>query len=878
MVIMVIDGLRWDFVKNTANFHGMPFTSDSIKTNKACLLRVKVNAPTVTMPRIKVKNITSYIFKMSIIFFFISIDKIKISLSQAMTTGMLPNFIDIVLNFGKSEVESDSILHQAKKQDHKLIFHGDDTWLKLFPNIFIRHDGTTSFFVSDFTEVDNNVTRHIDEELYHNDDWSIMILHYLGLDHIGHVLGPQSSLIKPKLIEMDSIVKRITRKIEEWNDNDHPSLLVVCGDHGMKNTGGHGGSTPEETLVPLIAFGTDCVTNESHSPHHDIDQIDIATTLATVLGLPIPSSNIGTVSLKMIQKFSISRKLFILYYNSKQTYSHFKKLANYKLHQTYHEYLETVKLHSTLLKESNKEKKIELSNYLLDKYYYVLQDMKNILVKSTIKYDLSIMTIAMLLVTQTLVLMINPITNGDFSKKVFIFSIIFSGIFWILLTFCLNNDNADDIFSDLIDLPIFLKVTIFTLIIVNCYLFSKISHIFKKKIVKDLNLFTMTLVIFIVSLTSSSFVEEEHQIWYFYWITFLFYTAYCHVKKLDYFLQTHINCRNLIFILKIISLAVVHRVVRKLNSMGNKYAHLPDIKTWLENQESNIFMSLMLVTGLGALIIIGFIYENRGYKNSMFHCLVGICIYLRHASTKKVAYILFFNYNSQGIYEAYAFWVTIIFFVIYHIHRISHFKINNGNLQIIFNQIVYLLIQIWVMISALLHRPHNVILLPIQIITSTVIHKSIKHDNNQVHISYWIGNIFYFYQGNSNSLATIDVAAGYVGLNSYRPIIATIFLSINTFSSRILEYLMLIFFNAINQQSLVLSKILVINQQSLVIRFLPLAFYTIFVSIQRYHLFIWTVFSPKLVYEVLHCVIFFSVVFIIQCIFSGLTTLKTLQL
>lgn len=89
--------------------------------------------------------------------------------------------------------------------------YGDDTWLKLFPDTFSRADGTTSFFVSvsdiclalriqgveshvpecqDFTEVDNNVTRHVSAELDQS-DWNGMFMHYLGLDHIGHKLGPR---------------------------------------------------------------------------------------------------------------------------------------------------------------------------------------------------------------------------------------------------------------------------------------------------------------------------------------------------------------------------------------------------------------------------------------------------------------------------------------------------------------------------------------------------------------------------------------------------------------------------------------------------------------------------------------------------------------
>lgn len=36
-----------------------------------------------------------------------------------------------------------------------------------------------------------------------------MILHYLGLDHIGHMGGPRSKLMPNKLSEMDNIIRRI---------------------------------------------------------------------------------------------------------------------------------------------------------------------------------------------------------------------------------------------------------------------------------------------------------------------------------------------------------------------------------------------------------------------------------------------------------------------------------------------------------------------------------------------------------------------------------------------------------------------------------------------------------------------------------------------
>ncbi len=63
-------------------------------------------------------------------------------------------------------------------------------------------------------QVDDNVTRHVDAELA-APDWDVLILHYLGLDHIGHLAGPLSPLVPPKLREMDDVVRRIYEATRE---------------------------------------------------------------------------------------------------------------------------------------------------------------------------------------------------------------------------------------------------------------------------------------------------------------------------------------------------------------------------------------------------------------------------------------------------------------------------------------------------------------------------------------------------------------------------------------------------------------------------------------------------------------------------------------
>lgn len=78
---------------------------------------------------------------------------------KALTTGSVPSFLDLILNFAESDTSSslaaqDTWLAQMRAHGGDLVFYGDDTWLKLFPgDFFARVDGTSSFFVSVGTSV-----------------------------------------------------------------------------------------------------------------------------------------------------------------------------------------------------------------------------------------------------------------------------------------------------------------------------------------------------------------------------------------------------------------------------------------------------------------------------------------------------------------------------------------------------------------------------------------------------------------------------------------------------------------------------------------------------------------------------------------------------
>ncbi|XP_014607226.1 PREDICTED: GPI ethanolamine phosphate transferase 2 [Polistes canadensis] len=849
LIIMVIDAFRWDFVSDSIGKSAMPITNKLIENSFACLLQAKVEPPTVTMPRIK-----------------------------AMTTGRVPTFVDMVLNFGRQPILSDNILLQAKTYGHDIIFYGDDTWLKLFPTMFKRSDGTMSFFVTDFTEVDNNVTRHIDNEL-HNDDWSIMILHYLGLDHIGHVNGPFSPLIKPKLTEMDNIIAQIYSKVLYWNEIGNPTLFIICGDHGMKDSGGHGGATFQETTVPIIAIGANC--SKSYSQPKKIAQLDMAATLSVILGLPIPYSNFGSIALHLLDNLSISRKLFALYYNAKQVHTQFKELTDYNFQYAHHKYMDAVKLHLNWLKSHNNS--YETGYHIIAAYRSALNEMKEILVKNMLKNDTYLMITAMLFLCHVLWILLHEqyYSSAIFQKVLKLFAIhlfllIILILFWSIETLSLSlfNNRTNCIFI----------LSIIGLLFLNCYFLAKIEyHHFILTKLKNYNtfewIFISEIIIHSISLSSSSFVEEEHQTSYFFWVSFLVLLL-CKNSKIFTmeFLKIRVDSTQYLISIEILLLLIGHRICRTLNSTGNKYNHLPDIAGYLLKEESKISITIFVILALTLLIWIDFLHEKSIYRWCSLFLNIGLslCIYLRHMNNQTILPTSLYSPSKDGK-EILIFWSLFTIFCICSIYRLLLITKHNKNNFL--NYAILFLVQTWIMVSALLHRPYNLILLPLQLIVISIINSILKHNNMRkmnIIVNAWIGNVFYFYQGNSNSLADIDIAAGYVGLQSYRPFIIGMFLIVNTYSAPVLAYLLNMYHRTLSYKSAYnLHYILLFDNRIYMIwKLIPVTIYTFVMTIQKHHLFIWSVFAPKLLYEsmylgVMSCtVLFLQTIILIQHIIN----------
>lgn len=175
----------------------------------------------------------------------------------------------------------------------------------------------------------------------------------------------------------------------------------------------------------------------------------------------------------------------------------------------------------------------------------------------------------------------------------------------------------------------------------------------------------------------------------------------------------------------------------------------------------------------------------------------------------------------------------------------------------------------WVLLITLLVRPANIPLVTLSIVIERAVFMiskwSITKESTLYFLVVYLTFAFqsFFSQGNSNAISSIDVAAGYVGLESFNPLVTGLLMSCHTYGLFLFWIIMMFLRVAELKTSLWLietseaidsiSRFLVITQCQRLIFFQIVAFSL------RNHLFIWSVISPKLLYEAFQCLVIFLI-------------------
>ncbi|XP_053615145.1 GPI ethanolamine phosphate transferase 2 isoform X2 [Plodia interpunctella] len=905
VILMVIDGLRYDFV--TEEY--MPYTAKLLKDKAACIYVSVAEPPTVTMPRIK-----------------------------AMMTGSVSTFADVALNFGAPAVRGDSVLRAAAARGRHSVLYGDDTWLRLFPGLWAEYDGTTSFYVTDYTEVDNNVTRHLNtillaDEANKKPKFDFLVLHYLGLDHIGHLEGARSPKIKPKLLEMDEIVKKIHQAMNRWDRN---SVLFVCGDHGMRDAGGHGGSSPAEVLVPLVVAKTNDICPHPLGTGPTISQVDVAPSIAWLLNSAVPGDSSGRV-LPMLMPTDVRQHLYLLHVLARQNA------------------LQTKTPDAEFYKQFQRAEK-QFGHYLVtgqqsaakiarEFYEESLEAMATHLAETTVDLDLFAIGIATLLLfslSVTLLCVMLYSFQPDHRHKTSRptrtnFGLILAFILVLFIVMCgltiacfITETKSQFCSFRALWLPVFILTSC---ALTTAYFITKtaIEKTRDLTTLKDLNSIDYLLILGTLfhawSFFGTSFIEEEHMTWYFLWNTLMFFVLMrtfvllvMYLAKIIVVRATEVQDKPELYKKINVSIAVLpkwvlliglHRYLRTMNQTGDRWLFLPDTADWLHEPGHELYLQAHLL--IGTLLTTYICVRNLQYTNNTWYIqtvfTIGatICILCYRVTAKALPSPFPDIETWDQVHIVNVFWGMILLqFVFEILTYIGIFK-SSDTKHAAANKFVYtkpkektedyfydpsteepwnleevklnlarsishLMLNSLMLIIILLMRPHNVIMVPSVYWTCVLTSQCIDHNMldtrlskntevvdilSQTLVHLWIGKVFFFYQGNSNSLASVDLGAGYVGLRQYSAARVAAHMGLHAHAAPALAGAALFCRLARGRRGWprylksVWRTTNIFAAHSIYMVFI----YCVITIFFRHHLYVWTVFSPKLLYDFVYIVL-----------------------
>ena len=116
-------------------------------------------------------------------------------------------------------------------------------------------------------------------------DARLVLIHIDQVDYAGHYEGgPRDPRWDAASHRADDLLREIAAQLDLTQDT-----LFVCSDHGHIDRGGHGGQDAITLIEPFVLVGAGVKPGQ----YPDVSMVDVAPTLAALLGANLPASNQG---------------------------------------------------------------------------------------------------------------------------------------------------------------------------------------------------------------------------------------------------------------------------------------------------------------------------------------------------------------------------------------------------------------------------------------------------------------------------------------------------------------------------------------------------------------------------------------------------------
>jgi hypothetical protein len=231
-------------------------------------------------------------------------------------TGQRGRLEQIVRNLSPGPAPHNSWLANAKAAGLRVAAVGDPSWAECFgADLFAHRDDPAGVAI----DVDFNpqTFRNTRELLRVAPD--LLVAHFVTPDHQGHAYGVASERYAAHIRAFDAELQQLLGELgPDWT-------VIVTSDHGASDTGKHGTDVAIQRRSPIYAYGPGI--RKGVKLNRPLDQLELATTLPTLLGVPAPVHRTGHVIAEWVD-LPLTRRSALACENAQQVLAYARKIAS----------------------------------------------------------------------------------------------------------------------------------------------------------------------------------------------------------------------------------------------------------------------------------------------------------------------------------------------------------------------------------------------------------------------------------------------------------------------------------------------------------------------------------------------------------------------